>query len=167
MFNISESSSFSFSRHVQSVQWPLGCKVFYIIINFLILWSICLSSSLVHFKNGPKYLTKGDNPGFYSFHEISAAAELSFKKFFHLLEVLLSYFFFLNSFDGVCFQYSWFGSFIPCYFSFHTFHYKHRTFFNAKFHSYILAVHSYCLYQSLQFFFCCAVTWTPPQDRLV
>ena len=41
--------------------------------------------------------------------------------------------------------------FLPL-FSFHTFDYKHNTFFNTKFHSYILAVYSYCLYQGLQFF---------------
>ena len=28
------------------------------IISLLVLWSICLSSSLVHFKNGPEYLTR-------------------------------------------------------------------------------------------------------------
>ena len=27
-------------------------------MSFLVLWSICLSSSFVHFKNGPKYLTR-------------------------------------------------------------------------------------------------------------
>ena len=37
----------------------LGCKAWCIIINFLVLWSICLSSSLLHFKNGPKFLTRG------------------------------------------------------------------------------------------------------------
>ena len=30
----------------------LGC----IVMSFLVLWFICLNSSLVHFKNGPKYL---------------------------------------------------------------------------------------------------------------
>ena len=29
------------------------------IISFLVLWSICLSSSLVHFRKGPEYLTRG------------------------------------------------------------------------------------------------------------
>ena len=28
------------------------------IIGFLVLWSICLSSSLVHFRKGPEYLTR-------------------------------------------------------------------------------------------------------------
>ena len=29
------------------------------VIRFLVLWSICLSSSLVHFRKGPEYLTRG------------------------------------------------------------------------------------------------------------
>ena len=37
----------------------VGGQAVYIIISFLILWSICLSSSLVYFKNGPDYLTRG------------------------------------------------------------------------------------------------------------
>ena len=31
------------------------CRSFCMVISFLVLWSICLSSSLVHFKNGPEY----------------------------------------------------------------------------------------------------------------
>ena len=37
----------------------LECKALFIVISFLILWSLCLSSSLIHFKNGPKYLKRG------------------------------------------------------------------------------------------------------------
>ena len=29
------------------------------VISFLVLWSICLSSSFVHLKNGPEYLIMG------------------------------------------------------------------------------------------------------------
>ena len=36
----------------------LGCKALCIVIRFLVLWSICLSFSFVHFKNGPEYLTR-------------------------------------------------------------------------------------------------------------
>ena len=43
-FNLSKSS--------------LGYNALCTIISFLILWSICLSSSLVHFKKGPEYLTR-------------------------------------------------------------------------------------------------------------
>ena len=35
------------------------------------------------------------------------------------------------------------------YFTFSTFHYEHSTFFNTKFHSYILGVYCYGLNQSL------------------
>ena len=36
----------------------LGCNALRMVISFIVLWSICLSSSVVHFKNGPEYLTK-------------------------------------------------------------------------------------------------------------
>ena len=37
----------------------LGCKALCIVMSFLVLWSICWSSSLVHFKNGFEYITSG------------------------------------------------------------------------------------------------------------
>ena len=37
----------------------LSCKALCIVMNFLVLRFICWSSSLVHFKNGPEYLTRG------------------------------------------------------------------------------------------------------------
>ena len=40
---------------MSSLGW---CKTLYIIINFLVLWSICLNSSLAHFKNGPDDLSR-------------------------------------------------------------------------------------------------------------
>ena len=36
----------------------LGCKFLYIVINFLVHWSIDMCYSLVHFKNGTKHLTR-------------------------------------------------------------------------------------------------------------
>ena len=36
----------------------LGCKTLCTVNIFLVLWSICLSSFLVHFKNGAGYLTR-------------------------------------------------------------------------------------------------------------
>ena len=36
----------------------LGCNALCIVIRLLVLWSICVSSSLVHFKNGPDFLTR-------------------------------------------------------------------------------------------------------------
>ena len=37
----------------------LECSALFMLISFLILWSICLSSSLIHFTKGPEYLTRG------------------------------------------------------------------------------------------------------------
>ena len=37
----------------------LGCNALCIVISFLFLWSICLSSSRVHLRKGPEYLTRG------------------------------------------------------------------------------------------------------------
>ena len=36
-----------------------GCNAFFIVISFLLLWSICLSSFLVYLRKGPEYLTRG------------------------------------------------------------------------------------------------------------
>ena len=35
-----------------------GCQAFGVVINFLVGWSVCLRSSLVHFRNGPEYYTR-------------------------------------------------------------------------------------------------------------
>ena len=37
----------------------LGCNALCMVISFLVLWSICLSSSLAHLRKGPEYLTSG------------------------------------------------------------------------------------------------------------
>ena len=37
----------------------LGCNALCMVISFLVLWSICLSSSLVHLRKGPEYVTRG------------------------------------------------------------------------------------------------------------
>ena len=36
----------------------LGCNALCMVISFLVLWSICLSSSQVHFRRGTKYLMR-------------------------------------------------------------------------------------------------------------
>ena len=36
----------------------LGCNALCMVISFLVPWSICLSSSLVHLRKGPEYLTR-------------------------------------------------------------------------------------------------------------
>ena len=37
----------------------LGCNALCMVVSFLVLWSICLSSSLVHLRKGPAYLMRG------------------------------------------------------------------------------------------------------------
>ena len=37
----------------------LGCHALCMVISFLVLWSICFSSSRVHLRKGPEYLTSG------------------------------------------------------------------------------------------------------------
>ena len=41
-----------------SLSTSLGCKDLHMVISFLVLWPICLSSLLIHFKNRPEYLTR-------------------------------------------------------------------------------------------------------------
>ena len=38
----------------------LECNALCMVISFLVLWSICLSSSLVNLRKGPEYLSKGN-----------------------------------------------------------------------------------------------------------
>ena len=80
----------SYSLSMSSVR----CKALCIIINFLVLWFFCLSSSLVHFKNSPEYLTRRIKFMLQS---------LILRSFLILLEY--SYFFlYICLLDGVCFQ---------------------------------------------------------------
>ena len=64
--NVSTLSSMSASplplpfRDTSSIILPsLGWKALYIVISFLVLWSICLTFSFVYYKNSLEYLTKG------------------------------------------------------------------------------------------------------------
>ena len=66
----------------------LGFKTLCMVISFLVLWSICLTSSLIYFK--------GDRSGVYLFHVIPAA-ELDFKKFSRSSEILFFYFLYFIS----------------------------------------------------------------------
>ena len=50
----------------------LGCNAFCSVVNFIILWCICWSSSLVHFQNGPEYLTRGTAQVFIPLMKFSA-----------------------------------------------------------------------------------------------
>ena len=47
-----------FSWHIYPVYIVSGCKALCIVMGFRVLWFICWSSSLVHFKNDTEYLTK-------------------------------------------------------------------------------------------------------------
>ena len=71
----------------------------WIIINFLLLWSVCSSSSLVSFNNGLESY-KWDFPDVYFFDEIYAAG-LDFEKFSRSSDIL--FLTFSSLFDGVCF----------------------------------------------------------------
>ena len=86
IFNACKFSSSSFS---------FGYKTLCIFFNFLVLWSICLSSSLIHFKKALGYFTK-NFPDIYSFDKISAA-DFGFEKFSYFSEVFLTF-----SFISVC-----------------------------------------------------------------
>ena len=55
VFNAGKTSSSFFS--CQSISYR-GCKTLWIVFSFLVLWFICLSSSLIYFKNGPEYLLR-------------------------------------------------------------------------------------------------------------
>ena len=52
-----EPPSSPFSWHIQSMS-SLRCKALCIVMNFLILWPLCLRSSHAHFENGLEYLTR-------------------------------------------------------------------------------------------------------------
>ena len=52
------SSLFFFYKYSLSTS-SLGFNALCMVIGFLVLWSICLSSSLVHFQKDPEYLTRG------------------------------------------------------------------------------------------------------------
>ena len=72
VFNTGKSSSSFFSFTYSLSISSLGCSALCMVIIFLVLWSICFISSLVHFQNGPEYLTRGYNPGIYFFDKVSA-----------------------------------------------------------------------------------------------
>ena len=83
----------------------LGCNAFFMGISFLVHWSICLSSSLVHFKNGPEYLTRGTAQVFIPLTRFLLWNFVS-NNFLALLRYsFLIFFFRFRLFDGVSFQY--------------------------------------------------------------
>ena len=126
--------------------------------SWVILFSICWSSSLVHFKNGPEYLTRGTEHVFIPLMRFLLRSLLSSssEEIFFLI-----FFFHLRMFDGVRFQYSsicefhflqafWFlldfvVLFLPPFVVFR-FSLLHDIFFYAKFHPYVFTIYSHCLY---------------------
>ena len=95
----------------------LGCNAPCIVISFLVLWSICLSSSLVHLRKGPEYLTS-----------VTAQVFIPLTRF--LLEsfvsssflVLLRYSFWILSFISTCLMVSASIIIIIIIYSFRVFH---------------------------------------------
>ena len=81
----------------------LGCKALFMVISFLVLWLICLSSSLVHFKNGLEYLTRGTAQVFIPLIRFLLHSFVS-STFLVLLRYSFFNFFFHHLFDGVSFQ---------------------------------------------------------------
>ena len=67
------------------------------VIIFLVLWSISLSSSLVHFKNGPEYLTKETAQVFIRFIRLQLFSLISSN-----FLILLRYSFLIFSFISNC-----------------------------------------------------------------
>ena len=107
----------------------LGCKVLCIVMSFLVFLSICLSSSLVHFKNGPEYLMSRTALIFiplmrFLIYSLVLSSFLVIRRYF-----LKHFFFHTRLFDGVRFQFfppncallfsecsdfSWFDCSLPC-----------------------------------------------------
>ena len=62
-------SSCSFTKKMVTVPRTVNIRYFYVHIFFIL--SICLRSSLVHFKNGPEYLKREEQSGIYLFYKIN------------------------------------------------------------------------------------------------
>ena len=81
----------------------LGCKALCFVMTFLVLWFICWSCSLGHFKNDPEYLTRATAQVFiplmiFLFCNLNSTSFL-----LHLRYSFLIFFFHLHIFDGVRF----------------------------------------------------------------
>ena len=80
----------------------LGCNAICKITNFL-LWFICLSYSLVHFKNSPEYVMRGTVPVFIPLISFLLYSFVSSSFLVLLNESFLIFFFLLLLFDSVSF----------------------------------------------------------------
>ena len=74
-----------------------GCNTLCIVISFLFLWSIYLSSSLVHLRKGPEYLTSGTAEVFIPLIKFRPENFVSSS-----FLVLLRYYFWILSFISTC-----------------------------------------------------------------
>ena len=81
----------------------LGCKVLCMVISFLVLWFICWSSP-IHFKNGPKYLTKETTQAFIPLMRFLLQRLVSRRLLVRLRYPFLIFFFHLHLFDGTIYQ---------------------------------------------------------------
>ena len=79
----------------------LGLHDLCMVIRFLVLWSICLSSSLKHFKN----LTRGTGQVFIPLIRFLLYSFVSSNFLVLLKYSFLIYFFYFLLFDGVSFKY--------------------------------------------------------------
>ena len=77
--------------------------VTYNVRHFLALWSIYLSSSLVHFKNGSDFLTKSSDQVFSPLMRFLFQSLVSRSFLFLLKYTFLIFFFHLCLFDGIYF----------------------------------------------------------------
>ena len=119
------------------------------IVFFFAFCSICLSSTLVHYKNSPDW----DCSGVFRSDEFSRSSRQFFCYFFfHLclfddfhsqyFLVLAIFLFSKRSNSFLIRQFYFFSVLFP-------FYYEHGAFFYVKFHFYILVLYSCCLYQNL------------------
>ena len=141
----------------------LGYEKLCIVVSFLAFCFICWSSSFVHFKNGPEYLTRGRVLMFIPCVKFLQQSLVSRSLLVRLrCSFLLLFFNFLSTglmvtlpiFSRTCdfpfLRVFWFFLdlavlFLPLFVSYR-FSLLTWQFFYAKFHSYILTVYSYCLY---------------------
>ena len=149
----------------------LSCMALCIMINFFVLWYICLSFLLIHLRMVESIL-QGELPCFFITLKRFLLQNMVSRSFLVVLgnSVVFGFlfcfaFFFLSDgpipiFPSACnfFLSKLSDAFLICHFySFYCFFSSFALstwhIFNPKFHSYILAVYSYCMRQRLHFFF--------------
>ena len=103
MFNAGEFSSSFFSWKIQPVYWM---EFFSCLLDGVLLLSIGWSSSLVHFKNYPAYLTRGTGQVFIPLMRFLLYRFASKSFLVNLRDSFLFLFFHHHLFDSVHFHYS-------------------------------------------------------------